>query len=43
MIIVATELHVRSFWRFFEFAVVSVRSMQQAKKINRKYFRNCQK
>lgn len=32
MIIVATELHVRSFWRFFEFAVVSVRSMQQAKK-----------
>ena len=32
MIIVATELHVRSFWRFFEFALVSARSMQQAKK-----------
>lgn len=32
MVIVATELHVRSFWRFFEFAVVSARSMHQAKK-----------
>lgn len=32
MIIVATELHVHSFWRFFEFALVSTRSMQQAKK-----------
>lgn len=32
MIIVATELHVRNFWRFFEFAIVSVRSMTQAKK-----------
>jgi quinol monooxygenase YgiN len=32
MIIVATELHVRSFWRFFEFAAISARSMKQAKK-----------
>ena len=32
MIIVATELHVRSFWYFFEFAKLSVRSMNQAKK-----------
>ena len=32
MIIVATELYVRSFWHFFEFAVLSARSMKQAKK-----------
>jgi hypothetical protein len=32
MIIVATELHVRSFWHFFEFAIASARSMKQAKK-----------
>jgi quinol monooxygenase YgiN len=32
MIIVATELHVRSFWHFFEFAMTSARSMKQAKK-----------
>jgi Domain of unknown function (DUF3291) len=32
MIIVATELHVRSFWHFFEFAITSARSMKQAKK-----------
>ncbi len=32
MIIIATELHVRSIWRFFEFASLSVRSMKQAKK-----------
>jgi hypothetical protein len=31
MIIAATELHVRSFWHFFEFAVTSARSMKQAK------------
>jgi hypothetical protein len=32
MIIVATELHVRRFWRIFEFTVLSTRSMHQAKK-----------
>ena len=32
MIIVATELHVRSFRHFFEFAFYSVRSTLQAKK-----------
>jgi hypothetical protein len=32
MIIVATELHVRSFLYFFEFAITSARSMKQAKK-----------
>lgn len=32
MIIVTTELHVRSFWYFFEFAKLSVRSLKQAKK-----------
>ncbi len=31
MIIVATELHVRNFWHFFEFAFISARSMKQAK------------
>ena len=31
MIIVATELHIRSFWHFFEFAIYSVRSTKQAK------------
>ena len=32
MIIVATELHIHSFWNFFEFALTSARSMKQAKK-----------
>jgi Domain of unknown function (DUF3291) len=32
MIIVATELHVRSFRYFFEFALFSVRSLKLAKK-----------
>ena len=32
MIIIATELHVRSFWRFFEFAINSAQSLKQAKK-----------
>lgn len=32
MIIVATELHVRSFWHFFEFVKNSSHSMKQAKK-----------
>jgi heme-degrading monooxygenase HmoA len=32
MVVVATELHVRSFWNFFEFASLSFRSMKQAKK-----------
>ncbi len=32
MLIVATELHVRNFWRFFEFVSLSVRSTKQAKK-----------
>jgi hypothetical protein len=32
MIIVATELHVRNFWHFFDFVITSVRSMKQAKR-----------
>jgi hypothetical protein len=32
MIIIATELHVRSIWLFFEFVSLSLRSMKQAKK-----------
>lgn len=32
MLIVVTELHVRSFWRFFEFVGLSIRSMKQAKR-----------
>ncbi len=32
MLIVATELHVRSFWRFFEFVSLSISSSKQAKK-----------
>ncbi|HPG11039.1 MAG TPA: DUF3291 domain-containing protein [Chitinophagaceae bacterium] len=32
MIIVATELHVRSFWKFFPFARHASRSMKQAKR-----------
>ena len=31
MIIVATELHVKSFWKFFPFVRHSIRSMKQAK------------
>ncbi|HMU46454.1 MAG TPA: DUF3291 domain-containing protein [Chitinophagaceae bacterium] len=31
MILVATELHVRSFWKFFPFARHATRSMKQAK------------
>lgn len=32
MIIVATELHVRNFWHFFEFSFLAVLSQIQAKK-----------
>jgi hypothetical protein len=32
MLIVVTELHVRNFWRFFEFVRLSVGSMKQAKR-----------
>lgn len=32
MLIVVTELHVRNFWRFFEFVKLSIRSMKEAKK-----------
>jgi len=32
MIIVATELHVRNFWRLFEFSFLAVCSQTQAKK-----------
>lgn len=31
MIIVATELHVKSFWKFFPFIRHSIRSMKQAR------------
>ena len=32
MIIVATELHVRNFWKFFKFISLASRSAKQAKK-----------
>lgn len=32
MTIVATELHVKSFWKFFPFILYSIRSLTQAKK-----------
>lgn len=32
MIIVATEIHVRSFWYFFQFAALAGRSTKQAKR-----------